>query len=111
MQFYNSKNNKNTAMKKEILYQFSVDLPNRHNKGGQSQNRMLRLNDEAKHNYIRKCCENASKHFISNNKVWFFLFFCFFQFFLYFAKKFLRKFQSFSICFVCIFVIIFNVFR
>ena len=53
----------------DILYQFSVDLPTHHRKGGQSQNRMSRLNDETRHNYIRKCCINAKKQFIKNDRV------------------------------------------
>ena len=63
---YGILNNKNEA---KIKYKFGVNLPNRHNKGGQSQNRMLRLNDETRHNFIKKCCEMACKQFINNDSI------------------------------------------
>jgi peptide chain release factor subunit 1 len=50
-----------------ILHNFSVDLPKKHAKGGQSSVRFARLRMEARHNYIRKVAEYAVVHFISNN--------------------------------------------
>jgi len=46
------------------LFRKSVDLPNNHSRGGQSQNRIARLRDEAIHNYITKLVEAATQHFI-----------------------------------------------
>ena len=54
---------------KDVLNEFKVDLPKKHGRGGQSQARFSRLREEARHNYVRKVCENATKHFITNNKV------------------------------------------
>lgn len=53
---------------KEILYRFTVELPKKHNKGGQSSVRFARLRVEARHNYVRKCAELATQMFISENK-------------------------------------------
>lgn len=48
-----------------ILHKFSVSLPKKHNKGGQSSNRFAHLRTEARHNYITKVLEIARKTFIS----------------------------------------------
>ncbi len=37
-----------------ILHKFSVDLPKKHGRGGQSAVRFARLRMEARHNYVRK---------------------------------------------------------
>jgi len=52
---------------KEILHTFSVDLPKKHGRGGQSAARFGRLRLEKRHNYIRKVSEFATQHFISND--------------------------------------------
>jgi peptide chain release factor subunit 1 len=52
---------------KITLGSIGVDLPKKHNKGGQSANRFARLRLEARHNYVTKCCELATKYFISND--------------------------------------------
>lgn len=54
---------------KDTLAKFVVDLPKKHNKGGQSSVRFARLREEARHNYVRKVCENANRIFIKNNEV------------------------------------------
>jgi len=45
---------------------FDVNLPPKHNKGGQSSVRFARLNGEAKFNYVSKIIENAIRIYPSN---------------------------------------------
>ena len=52
---------------KTIINRFSVDLPKKHSKGGQSSNRFARLRDESRHNYLRKVAEGLTSAFISND--------------------------------------------
>ena len=52
---------------KNILYKFTVALPNKHRKGGQSALRMARLREEARTNYLRKTGEYVTKYFITND--------------------------------------------
>jgi peptide chain release factor subunit 1 len=53
-----------------ILHKFSVDLPKKHGRGGQSALRFARLRLEKRHNYVRKVAEIAVNMFIgSDNKV------------------------------------------
>ena len=54
---------------KEILQEFSVLLPKKHNKGRQSALRFSRLRLEKRHNYTMKVSELAVKHFIKDDKV------------------------------------------
>ncbi|GAO51774.1 hypothetical protein G7K_5867-t1 [Saitoella complicata NRRL Y-17804] len=54
---------------REVLHKFSVDLPKKHGRGGQSALRFSRLREEARHNYVRKVGEIAVQMFISNDKV------------------------------------------
>jgi len=49
---------------REVLYKFSVDLPKKHGRGGQSALRFARLRLEKRHNYLRKVAEQAVVHFI-----------------------------------------------
>jgi len=49
---------------REVLYKFSVDLPKKHGRGGQSALRFARLRIEKRHNYLRKVAELAVVHFI-----------------------------------------------
>lgn len=51
-----------------LLKRFNVDLPKRHDRGGQSQNRLARLRTEAIHNYITKINEYIIKFYISPEK-------------------------------------------
>lgn len=53
---------------KEICTVMSVDLPNKHRNGGQSQNRFARLRIEARGNYITKCSDLLTKYYITNDK-------------------------------------------
>jgi peptide chain release factor subunit 1 len=52
-----------------ILHKFTVDLPKKHGRGGQSALRFARLRMEARHNYVRKVAEFAVTHFIRDDKV------------------------------------------
>lgn len=52
---------------REVLYKFSVDLPKKHGRGGQSALRFARLRMEKRHNYIRKTAETSTLHFINPN--------------------------------------------
>ncbi|KAM0705360.1 hypothetical protein Q7P35_008150 [Cladosporium inversicolor] len=53
---------------REILQKFSVDLPKKHGRGGQSALRFARLREEKRHNYVRKVAELAVQNFITDNK-------------------------------------------
>lgn len=53
---------------REILHKFSVDLPKKHGRGGQSALRFARLRLEKRHNYVRKVAELAVQFFITDNK-------------------------------------------
>ena len=50
---------------REVLHKFSVDLPKKHGRGGQSALRFARLRLEKRHNYVRKVAETAVQMFIS----------------------------------------------
>ncbi|KAJ2376196.1 translation termination factor eRF1 [Coemansia sp. RSA 2607] len=54
---------------REILHQFSVDLPKKHGRGGQSAQRFGRIREEKRHHYVRKVAETAVQMFINDNKV------------------------------------------
>jgi peptide chain release factor subunit 1 len=53
---------------KEKLGQFSVELPKKHGRGGQSKNRFARIRQERRHNYLRKVAECATQYFITNDR-------------------------------------------
>merc|ERR1719159_1151388 len=53
---------------REVLHKFSVDLPKKHGRGGQSALRFARLRLEKRHNYVRKVGELAVQFFITNDK-------------------------------------------
>jgi peptide chain release factor subunit 1 len=50
---------------REVIHKFSVDLPKKHGRGGQSALRFARLRMEKRHNYLRKVAELAVQFFIS----------------------------------------------
>ena len=52
---------------KTIHHRFTVDLPNKNRKGGQSALRFSRLRIEARNNYITKCNEMVKKYFTKDN--------------------------------------------
>lgn len=54
---------------RDIVHKFSVDLPKKHGRGGQSALRFARLREEKRHNYVRKVAELAVQNFISADKV------------------------------------------
>lgn len=51
-----------------MLHKFTVDLPKKHGRGGQSALRFARLRMEKRHNYVRKVAEVAATLFITNDK-------------------------------------------
>lgn len=51
-----------------MLHKFTVDLPKKHGRGGQSALRFARLRLEKRHNYVRKCAEVAVQYFITDDK-------------------------------------------
>jgi peptide chain release factor subunit 1 len=54
---------------REVLHKFTVDLPKKHGRGGQSAVRFARLRMEKRHNYVRKvAAEFAVSLFISNDR-------------------------------------------
>ena len=57
-----------TGDNKEILSSFTVELPKKHGRGGQSAARFGRLRLEARHNYLRKVTETMHKFFLKDNK-------------------------------------------
>lgn len=50
---------------REILHKFTVDLPKKHGRGGQSALRFARLRMEKRHNYVRKAAELAVQFYIN----------------------------------------------
>jgi len=57
-----------TGNTRDIIHKFTVDLPKKHGRGGQSALRFARLRDEKRHNYVRKVAEHAVTHFITNDR-------------------------------------------
>ncbi|KAG2443213.1 hypothetical protein HYH02_009287 [Chlamydomonas schloesseri] len=53
---------------REVLHKFTVDLPKKHGRGGQSALRFARLRVEKRHNYVRKVAEMAVQFFITNDR-------------------------------------------
>jgi peptide chain release factor subunit 1 len=53
---------------REICHKFTVELPKKHGRGGQSSVRFARLRVEKRHNYLRKVCEVATQVFITNDR-------------------------------------------
>nr|CAB3243818.1 eukaryotic peptide chain release factor subunit 1 [Phallusia mammillata] len=53
---------------REVLHKFTVDLPKKHGRGGQSALRFARLRMEKRHNYVRKVAETAVTLFITNDR-------------------------------------------
>ncbi|CDO93222.1 unnamed protein product [Kluyveromyces dobzhanskii CBS 2104] len=58
-----------TGNTRTVLHKFTVDLPKKHGRGGQSALRFARLREEKRHNYVRKVAEVAVQNFITNDKV------------------------------------------
>ncbi|CAK9298062.1 unnamed protein product [Gordionus sp. m RMFG-2023] len=53
---------------REILHKFTVDLPKKHGRGGQSALRFARLRMEKRHNYVKKVSEVAVQMYIANDR-------------------------------------------
>jgi len=53
---------------REVLHKFSVDLPKKHGRGGQSALRFARLRLEKRQNYVRKCAEVAGQMFLTSDR-------------------------------------------
>ncbi|KAJ2776631.1 translation termination factor eRF1 [Coemansia javaensis] len=53
---------------REVLNSFTVELPKKHGRGGQSAQRFGRIREEKRHHYIRKVAEGAVQFFITNDK-------------------------------------------
>jgi peptide chain release factor subunit 1 len=51
-----------------VILKFSVDLPKKHGRGGQSANRFARIRTERRHNYVRKVAEATTACFITNDR-------------------------------------------
>ena len=54
-------------LKKQIKI-IKIDLPNKHNKGGQSSNRFQNIRKEERHKYLKSVCEAATSSFIEHEK-------------------------------------------
>lgn len=54
---------------RDVVHKFSVDLPKKHGRGGQSALRFARLREEKRHNYVRKVAELAVQNVITADKV------------------------------------------
>ena len=50
------------------LLKFSVDLPKKHGRGGQSCQRFARIREEKRALYVKKVCESAVSCFIANDR-------------------------------------------
>ena len=53
---------------REVLHKFTVDLPKKHGRGGQSSVRFARLRVEKRFNYMRKVAETATQMFITDDR-------------------------------------------
>lgn len=53
---------------RDVLHKFTVDLPKKHGRGGQSALRFARLRLEKRHNYVRKVAETAVQLYITNDR-------------------------------------------
>ena len=54
---------------RDIITKYSVDLPRKHCRGGQSSNRFANIRDEKRHNYLHKVSEIAVQCFITKDKI------------------------------------------
>lgn len=57
-----------TGNTRSVLHKFSVDLPKKHGRGGQSALRFARLRLEKRHNFVRKVAEIAVVQFIPDGQ-------------------------------------------
>ena len=66
---FETRNANRPLCNRDVVHKFSVDLPKKHGRGGQSALRFARLREEKRHNYVRKVAELAVQNYISNDKV------------------------------------------
>jgi len=52
---------------REVLQKYTVDLPKKHGRGGQSSARFGRIRMEKRQNYVRKVAEDCARLFITND--------------------------------------------
>lgn len=57
-----------TGNNRHVLHKFTVELPKKHGRGGQSALRFARLRLEKRHNYLRKVAETATQMFVPNGQ-------------------------------------------
>eukprot|EP00172_Hildenbrandia_rubra_P004005 Plantae.Rhodophyta-Hildenbrandia_rubra.ctg7338.p1 GENE.Plantae.Rhodophyta-Hildenbrandia_rubra.ctg7338~~Plantae.Rhodophyta-Hildenbrandia_rubra.ctg7338.p1 ORF type:complete len:450 (-),score=101.79 Plantae.Rhodophyta-Hildenbrandia_rubra.ctg7338:2059-3408(-) len=57
-----------TGSTRNVLHKFSVDLPKKHGRGGQSALRFARLREEKRHNFVRKVAETAVIQYIPDGQ-------------------------------------------
>jgi len=57
------------GVNREVLRSFSVDLPNKHRRGGQSALRFERIRKEKRHIYLCKVAEGAARLFIGTDNL------------------------------------------
>lgn len=53
---------------REVLHRFTIDLPKKHGRGGQSALRFARLRMEKRHNYVRRVAECSVQMFITADR-------------------------------------------
>eukprot|EP01069_Polyplicarium_translucidae_P012106 Polyplicarium_translucidae@DN474_c0_g1_i1.p1 len=53
---------------REVLHRFTVDLPKKHGRGGQSAMRFARIRLEKRHHFVRKVAETAVQMFIAADR-------------------------------------------
>lgn len=53
---------------RHIQQKFSVELPKKHGRGGQSANRFARIREEKRGHYVTKVAEFAAANFITNDR-------------------------------------------
>eukprot|EP00944_MAST-04C_sp_MAST-4C-sp1_P013554 g13554.t1 len=58
-----------TGSNRQVLHKFTVELPKKHGRGGQSALRFARLRLEKRHNYLRKVAETATQLFVPDGTV------------------------------------------
>lgn len=56
-----------TGNTRDVVHKFSVDLPKKHGRGGQSSARFGRIRVEKRHNYLVRVAELATQFFITND--------------------------------------------
>jgi len=53
---------------RNIVTKFTVDLPKKHGRGGQSSNRFANIREEKRNAYVKKVCEYTTSSFITDDR-------------------------------------------